>query len=380
MITPRWIIRPTAEELHDVGRFLNVCRPDESTGDGVWVHHDGSQRIWSGGANGTTWQVRGGLSFTECEPMFLPARVVREAEAIAGDDGGGATILVPTDESVAIVSSASASTVIDLQPTLVPAPTEPEGESAAVAVTTAGALTDLLGRARHVPTTGESEEYPDPVLTIVDGVIAVHTDWSVRGGCRTTYRLDAKTTGSSSCVAPLRDLFESVRFLDDEIEVTISIPANFFDPIVVRDPGAWSTYRCLPADARRHSSDVLDVLIEMFGEETEIVDYGSFGFELEGQPFTVQLLDVPEAIVRVATTVCDLLGGQEPSEEVLRHLNEVNSGLVAGRIWTDGERVWGAIDLPVDALDNIPWAIEKLRSQLEGFDVFLGAIAGEVSR
>lgn len=380
MTDPRWIIHPGTDELLDVSRFIHVCRPDESGGEGIWVHHDGAQRIWSGGANGTTWQVRGALSFVECEPMCLPARAIWEAQVMAGDDEGGATILVPTDESVAIVSTESTSTVIDLHPSPGPAPTEPARESAASATTTAGALCDLIARARAVPVSANTEDFPDPVLTIVDGLIAIHTDWKVRGACRTTYRLEARTKGSATCIAPLRDLNESLRLVDDDTEVRIEIPVDFHEPLVMWEPGTWSTYRCLPADARRHSAEVLDVLVETFGEATDIVEFGSFGVEVDDRPFTVQLVDAPDSVVRIATTVCDLLDGGDPGEELLRHLNDLNSGLVAGRVWTDGQKVWGAIDLPVDAITSIPWAIEKLRAQLAGFDVFLGAIVSEGSR
>lgn len=384
MNQPLWIIHPSVEEIETVQRFASIAQPEETDGTGVWVAYDGMQRVWTGAANRTTWEVRGGLAVEPQQAQHLPARVLYEASCIARDeDVDAVTLLVPSEGGVVIVQSSRTQTVIDLHdspPAPAESPASPDRRSAARAQVEAGVLADLLRRTSAVPAHGSSDAFPTPILIIGDGAISVYVDWSVRGARRSTYRCEAVTDGEARRIAPLRQLEQAMSNSDRDTIVEIDLPDDPFGTIVVHEPGAWSAYPSQPADARRYADDVLDLLIELFGEDTEVIEPGSYGLELDDRPFTVQLLDAPDAIVRVATTVCDLDGNDESDPELLRHLNEVNAGLVAGRLWLDGHRVWGAIDLPVCDYKSIGWAIEKLRTQLDGFDVFLSAVVNEVTR
>lgn len=377
MIPLKWVIHPSAEELADVRRLLLTTDPDEAQHDGVWVRHDGSSRLWSGSTQGVSWFVRGSSTSEDLEEVFLPARVVTEAYTLS-HFSETVTILIPADEGVAIVSSPGTSTVIDLQVPRRSTPVEPTRESAARARVTAGDLNDLVARASQLPSIEGRDEYPSPILTIVDGVLSIHADWSVRGGCRTTYQLAADTEGAAECIIPLADFRNMLVSLDRDVEVEIDCPLDALEPIILREPRAWSTYAFRPNDARRFHYEVSEVLHVQFGEETQVIAMGSFGFELDDRQFTVQLLDAPDEFIRIATPVCERIGGLAPSEELLRQINEVNEGLVACRLWADHERVWSAIDLPVSAFESIPWAIEKLHTQLAGFDVFLGGLFSEI--
>jgi len=383
MNQPEWIIHPTIDEIEDVRRFASISYPEETDATGVWVTYDGMERVWTGSSRNLTWEVRGGMSIEPQRAQHLPSRVLYEAGCIARDEGLEiVTLLVPTGGGVVIVQSPRTETVIDLHDDPMNpsrSTTGPDRASAARALVEAGALADLLSRASATPVGGPSEALPEPILTIGDGMIGIHVDWSIRGARRTTYRCEAVTDGEARCIVPVRLLHDTMGGADPDMIVELDIPVDPFGSIVMREPGARSTLPCRPADARRHSDAVLDVLIELFAEHTEVIDAGSYGFELDDRPYTVQLLDAPDAIVRVASTVCDLFQRHEPGLELLRHLNEVNAGLVAGRLWTDGRRVWAAIDLPVSDLASIPWAIEKLRTQLDGFHVFLGAIVSETT-
>lgn len=375
MIRPRWIIHPSLEELDTVHRFLAITQPDETDDNGVWVHYDDMERVWSGSSNDMTWEVRGGLSIEPQARQHLPARAIREALLTSVDDEQmTATILIPEDGDVVIVETVETETVIDLHEFGRPVPDRPERKSAATAVVNAGLLSDLLVRARNLPVGGSSEVLPDPLFTILDGTIAIHTDWSVRGAQRTTYRCRARTEGEAQCVVWLGAISDVVKGIDRESDVVIDLPADAFDQIILREPGAWSTYPYRPADARRYANEVADVLIDLVGEGCEFVEYGSFRLDVDERTFTVQLLDAPDPIVRIATLVCDGLGGMFGVDDLLGQLNDTNAGIVAGRLWFDEDRVWSAIDLPAAAIASIPWAIEKLHTQLTGFDVFLGAI------
>lgn len=377
MIAPRWIIHPSLEELETVCRYVSTTQPDETEANGVWVRYDDMQRVWTGSVRDTTWEVRGGLSIESQPCQHLPARAVREAYFIAaGEDAESVTLLVPSDGGVVIVQSTVTETVIDLHHYGAAVPDAPDRISAARAIVNAGRLCDLVNRARTVPIGGTSEALPDPVLTILNGAIAVHTDWSVRGAQRTTYRCEAITEDEAQCVLPLGLIHDAVRLLDRDTEVEIDLPVDPSEPIILREPTAWSTYPCRPADARRFADEVIGELLAMVGEGFEIVEYGSFRFETDDRCITVQLLDAPDPVVRIATVVCDGLGGMFTPDDLLGHINEMNSGIVGGRLWFDRGVVWAAVDLPVTALSSIRWAVEKLHVQLQGFDVFLGALVG----
>ena len=375
MREPQWIIHPSFEEIDTVQRYLNATRPDETQGGGTWVRYDGMERVWSGEGHGITWEVRGGLSVEPLPPQHLPARIVREAGLIAmAEEAEMSTLLVPVGGEVVIVESATTETVMDLHRNPPPAPRPPARESVARASVASGELFDLLYRARGEPNGATSEVRPDPVLIVSDGAIAIHTDWSIRGGRRTTHRLRAETEGEGRCIAPMATLVEVLVHAERDTVFEIDLPVDPYEPIILREPGAWSTHAHRPAGARRHALEVTDVLIDMLGEGFEIVEYGTFRFEIDGRVVVVRLLDAPDAIVRVGILVCDGLGGLFGVDDLVSQVNEANAGLVGARVWFDDGRVWAAIDLPVAAMGSIPWAVDKLSHQLEGFDVFLGAV------
>lgn len=375
MNQPQWIIHPTIEELENVYRFVCTTQPDEIDDNGVWTYYDGMERVWTGSASDTVWEVRGGLSIEPQRRQHLPARAIRDAFRIADDeDAEAVTMLIPSGSELVIVQGATTETVIDLHKEAHPIRDRPDRPSGARATINAGRFSDLLARARITPVGGSSELLPDPVFTVIDGAISIHADWSIRNGRRTTYRSEATTTDQAQCLLPLGPISETVRGIDRDVDVEIDLPADPFEKIIIREPGAWSTYPYRPSDARRFNDDVVVVLIELVGEGFECVEYGSFRLDVDDREFTIQLLDAPDPVVRVATVVCDGFGGLFGVDELLEQLNATNAGIVGGRLWLDDGVVRAAIDLPAAALGSIAWAVQKLCTQLAGFDVFLGAL------
>ena len=376
MMTPAWIIHPTVEELDVVGRFAVITEPDETDDNGVWVRSDDSERVWTGASRKVTWEVRGGQTIEPQPTLHLPARAISEALFIAVEEGASSiTMLVPEGSNVVIIQGQNCETVIDLHEQGQSIAKHPVRESRASAVVNAGVFSDLIGRARRIPEGGSSNVLPDPELRIAEGTIAIHTDWTVRGAQRSTYRCRAETTGEAQCIAPLWVLHDVVRGIDRDLDIEIDLPVDPFAPIILREPNAWSTYPHRPAGAKRFAADLSEALIEWVGEACEDVEYGAFRLVFEDHTYTVELIDAPDPVIRVATVVCDGLGVLFVVDEFLGHLNETNAGIVGARLWFDEERVWAAIDLPYAALSSISWAVDKLETQLSGFDVFLGALS-----
>jgi len=363
-----WSFTADMEELDLVCNLLAYVPPIETQGEGVWVRSVNGGRFWSVSTGNTIWEATGDPVEPPLEARCIPGRAIWEARILSTTSNNHEVTFSIPDDLVCLVESDVGSTVIDL-PRQSELPTYPMYvvESAS-AKTTVGALFDLLFRARLVPIGPSNEEYPDAQMFIENGEISIYVDWSLRNAARSTYRIPAKTTGEANCSLLMGAIYDVIRELDRDLEVTLRVPARSDIPLLIESPLFRAAIACTSTGAIRHHDELRSTLGSFRGCESRTIDSGKFTLTTRTRTFHVELTDRPHETISVYTEVCREM---PITLELLAQINETNAALVGARMWMVDDVVWAGLDLPISALCELHASIRDLDHQLTGFDVFL---------
>ena len=367
-----WNFTANLEELELVCNLLAYVPPVETQGEGVWVRTVNDGRVWSVSTDNTMWEVHGDPVDFPMETRCIPSRAVWEARILAISSNNHEVEFSIPDDLVCVVTADVGSTVIDL-PRETEVPTYPMYViEAASATTTIGALFDLLFRARMVPLGPSNEEYPDAQLFIENNEISIFVDWSLRNASRSTYRIPATVTGEANCSLLMGAIFDVIREMDRDKEVTLRIPARPDFPVLIESGLFRAAVKCTSTGAVRLHDELHKALSSMSGCQVRAVDSGKFVVSTRAREFTVELTDRPDETVSIHTEVCR---DMPVTFELLSQINETNAALVGSRLWMTDDVVWAGLDLPASAMGELERAIRALDHQLTGFDVFLSGFS-----
>jgi hypothetical protein len=367
-----WKFVAELEELELVCNLLAYVPPMETQGEGVWVRSVNGGRVWSVATDITIWEVHGDPVEFPIETRCLPSRAIWEARILALSSNNHEVEFSIPDDLVCLVTTDIGSTVIDL-PRETEVPTYPMYvvESAS-ATTTIGALFDLLFRARMVPLGPSNEEYPDAQLFIENNEISIFVDWSLRNASRSTHRIPAQVNGEANCSLLMGAIYDVIREMDRDKEVTLRIPARPDIPVLIESGLFRAAVKCTSTGAVRLHDELHKTLSSMSGCQVRAVDSGKFVVATRTREFTVELTDRPDETVSVHSEVCR---DMPVTFELLSQINETNAALVGSRLWMVDEVVWAGLDLPASAMGELERALRALDHQLTGFDVFLSGFS-----
>lgn len=368
-----WKFTADLQELETVCKLLAFSPPSETEGEGVWVRTVNGVREWSVCSDGTMWEVRGDLAEGPQATRCIPSRSIWDARIFALTSSSREVEFSIPDDLVCVVNSEVGATVMDL-----PRETEIPGfpmyvTETASAATTVGALYDLLFRARTMPLGPSNDELPDARLFIEHDAISVFVDWSIRNGSRSTYRIPAQVVGEAESLLPMGSLFDLIREMDRDQDVTIRISGRDKRLILVEGEHFRAAVECMPTTADRHHDELLKALSAMRACRVRMVETGTFVLTTQLREFQVEVTDRPNDMITVRTEVCR---GVPLSLELLTQINDTNAALAGARLWVHEGVVWAGLDISVSVIDELEVALRTLEQQLTGFDVFLPGISG----
>lgn len=367
-----WIIETNLEELELVCALLAPAPPDEIAGAGVWVRTTEDCRYWSVRNEHVTWEVVGDPVDRSQETRCLPARAVWEARILAMTSLAHEVVITIPDDLVCLVQCDSGSSVVDLPRESEPPSLPAHVNDAAVATVTAGALNDLLLRARCVPIGESNEQFPDAELIVADGEVAIFVDWTIRSGLRTSCRIPAETIGQAQRTLLMGHLWDLVHGLSRETELTLRVPDRPELPLLIETGLFRLAVRCLSVGASLYHDELAGVLGEVRGAKVRSVELGKFFVSTRTRIYQVDLVDRPRETISVCTEVCRDVPN---SLEVLMQVNETNAAMVGSRLWISDGAVWAGFDLPVAAMESVERSITELERQVNGLDVYLSALS-----
>ena len=363
-----WSIVVERAEIESVCDVLGNLAPMETKGEGVWVRSINGRRVWSVASGSTHWEVDGIALDEPLEARCLPGRALWDALVFVRTASDNSVTFSIPDGIVCLVESEVGTSVIDMARELEFPQYPMYVADAASAKVTAGTFLDLLYRARAVPVGPSDDEYPDAQMFIEDGTISIYTDWSIRNGLRSTYRIPAETFGEGSCAPLMGAIYDMIREFDRDTELTVRIPVRPEIPLLIESEGFRAAVECKTAGVSRHHEELFKVLSNISGFNCHMVELGRFTLDTYSHMIQVELSDSPAETIRVHTEVCRNVPA---TLELLQQINESNCSLVGARLWHANDVVWGGFDLPCSAMDELEKSLRSLDRQLTGFDVFL---------
>jgi hypothetical protein len=367
-----WSIVVERAELESVCDVLGNLAPLETKGEGVWVRSINGKRVWAVESGSTHWEVDGIALDQPLEAKCLPGRALWDALVFVRTTTDVAVTFSIPDGIVCLVESEVGTSVIDMARELEFPQYPMYVADAASAKVTAGALFDLLYRARAIPVGPADEHYPDAQMYIENGTISIYADWSIRNGLRSTYKIPAETDGEASCAPMMIPIFEMIREFDRETELTIRIPVRSEIPLLIESENFRAAVECKTGGVNRHHDELLKVLSDINGFNCQVITLGKFTLDTYSQLINVELSDSPDETIRVYTEVCRNVPA---TLELLQQINESNCSLVGAGLWHANDVVWGGFDLPCSAMDELEKSLRSLDRQLVGYDVFLSGFS-----
>jgi hypothetical protein len=363
-----WSISVDREEIEAVCDVLANLAPLETQGEGVWVRSINGTRVWSVATGKTHWEVDGIALDEPLEARCLPGRAIWDALIFVRSTPDITVTFSIPDNIVCLVESEAGTSVIDMARELEFPQYPMYVTDAGSAKVTAGAFLDLLYRARSIPVGPSEDEFPDAQMYIEDGCISIYTDWTVRNGLRSTYKVAAETHGEAVCSPMMGSIHDMLREFDRDTELTIRIPARPEIPLLIESEKFRTAIECKTAGAFRHHDEIFKVLSAINGYNCRFVELGKFIVDTYSHTIQIDLFDTPSEMIRVYTEVCRNIPA---TLELLQQINESNSSLVGARLWHTDDVVWGGFDLPCSAIGDLEKSLRSLDRQLAGFDVFL---------
>ncbi len=346
-------IEVSANEWSGAASLLSMVSGDERTAAGLlMLSSDGVRRRWWFTDSVRLAVVDGEEDDRVYELVVSPRLVaagVRFAErdvsvriVLSGDDSSG--------ESIAIESTAGSVLLPFLRPNYPDVPAVLAALDSAPGISAridADELLNLINTARlsaaHVDQDG-----PQPVFTVsvADDHVELAVDWDELGIA--IYSLGAEAvTGTGSVRADPRLLQSLLSLFSGEISVTI--PDQEHDAIRISAPGLAALLMPIRGPLEGLRVGVDETLVTVFGPDVAQRDNdGDYRLSRQGTPVYGRLLDgEPPRLLVFAPVVHEL----EPTEDLLRELNDYNRSIGFVRIfWVDGS-VLAECDLVAETLD-----------------------------
>jgi hypothetical protein len=311
-----------ASEAHQVALMVSALDPHESgPWPGVQLSAWDDQRRWTVPWATGSLTVRGSAPGTLDSVVWLPPRVVFRAAELALSTGWvNLQVLKAYPARRAVLNSLGAGAVFDLpERPMVPTASR-EGNPTATVVAAVGPLTAALRAALRRPGGVAIPTEPGRLLIgVLDGKLAVSTDWTDVGGGRCTNTLDADiVSDATGPVTACVDLIRLHAVLDEleggEVELRFLTDGTLQ---VAQQP--WNAH-FLRVGAPTAPATLGDALRDLSPSTT---DGGLAVTTTEG----VQIDVDPGGPAGQGTLEATLMADLEPTAEVLAELNHLNATL-----------------------------------------------------
>ena len=371
------------EELEEAWSIVHIIKPGETRALGqVRLQCDGTQRRWSATDSVRAAQVVGGADPNTYSIGIPP--LLFGASNLAMD--GGSEIQLTVDANTLMVESQGVKFSLPTQHPLFP---DVDGRMltdeivGAQATVRAQYLHDLVKMSMTLREVQEDEntnyesDFPAPFWVFIDeksvGVVA---DWQTVGETRLQLQAENVTGQRYTMVNP-HLLLSIIKVFDSTDEVTVKIPTTTDFPLALE--AANKTALLMPLQTRMYGArlHVERVLTEEFGHLAAIMDKdGDYPITRRGSEIFGRLIsDDGVPVFRVFSM---LLEECEPTEELLRELNDLNTTATFVRLFLEDDVIIAEADVVAEHMTRgeLNTAAERVWTIAQNVIPTLAAVLG----
>lgn len=370
----------TSAEVEQLASIDRMAMAREAFGECLWLHISAHQRRWvlesSHGRCVVTVDAEHGADVCD---MWLPVsiRIIHFAHMCPED-----VTLSLVDDSV-VASTEGRSAVVDLVANAEGPPEEWRSRDTASAEIERAGFFGTIYAARFMPRGGDEVDAPAPPmwLQMADGTVAIHVDWSEYVGGASTYRLFTKVCGGPATVAINHPLVSQWSLAvggwleDDETTMRIAIREILVDgtrrdAVWFSASGAELTLWCDDPLVERWGSRIGGML-HAAGLRDSRHDGRRWQVDVGGVPVDIVLHAGSPDVARVSAPV---VGGVEPTLELLTEINAVNAAATGVRMWVEDGLVVAASDVRCPELDGLETTVRQVAAAAARYQPLLAAL------
>jgi hypothetical protein len=335
-----------ADELRDVGGLMSLFAATDERNPlaHVVVSSDNGRRVWLIG-NGTTYAALRSAAPAPSHDVLLPCRLIEVAVTATDDveftfdidDSGHPTASVSTG-----TTSFTTQLVHQIDRRLYQVLEVPD-DVAATAIVDGRSLSALMEIASAAPF-----EPDDPPLFWIEadrGLLTVDIAWEHLG--QSTYAVRGTGTGRARTAGVPVAFRHAFLALDGDVEIRFTSHPD--GPITLLGADRIIRTWPVPTTSERLRPHVEELLSDVFGSMSLHRDSdGDYPLLRHGIPIYARLVDGPPASVQIFGV---LLDDVEPSDALMRELNDLNGSVSYARILCVGRQVLAESDLVAHTLD-----------------------------
>jgi hypothetical protein len=373
------------EELEEAWNIVHIIKPGETRAMGqVRLQCDGTQRRWSATDSIRAAQVIGGID-SKTYSIGIPPLVLG-ASNLAQDSGGDVTLTVDTETNTLVIEGGQASFTLPTQhhdfPDVDGRMLTDDVVGAEIKVR-AEVLFDLVKTAMILREYSEDEydEYgtvfPAPFwIFIDDGKVGAVVDWKTVGQSR--FQVNGENARGSRYTMVNPHLLKSIiRIFDQTDELTFKIPTTVDHPISLDSGSRAALLMPLQTRMSRARQHVEKVLTDEFGHLAAIMDEdGDYPISRHGSQIFGRL--VSDDDVPVFRLFALLLEKCEPTEELLREINDLNTTASFVRLFVNEDVVIAEADVVAEFMtpNEVSTAAERVWTMAQNVIPTLAAVLG----